>query len=442
VPTPSGVWLVDGVQPVAAFLPAITSTTAVHRPRLMDWAATPPPPPLSDSRRVVLAEGDGFAVQDGDGTPIVRVASDGGVSVHPAPGLALQVAHDGDLWLTGGDQVTVLFRPHDESAPPPGPLGEGVIVVVGSDGSRREVTVDHPVTAVAADPRGLVITVSEQPVNVAAGGHVRHEYPTATVRLDWDDRSPRLRIADLAAVPPPRWTRSWWYWHDHRPESVRASAVAGLGLLWSAGRVRTGSRPGRDHPVLVTGQDPVTLAERVRVDLGVGGVLDVAVVDSEVWLAVDRGRWVDPEHPVEVVAVTAAGRTRMVLAGDTVDITDRCRALIAQDEDTRTGHPTRERDQHGDLQAYWHQSDGTTTPLADGVTDATVTVHGGWPDTVLQFTCHHPSRPGLLLRRRVGLFDELGRPVDTPLAAILLRETLDTGLAPPAGDAHNGILDV
>lgn len=190
------------------------------------------------------------------------------------------------------------------------------------------------------------------------------------------------------------------------------------------------------------GHDPITLAERVRVDLGVGGVLDVAVVDPEVWFAVSRGRWVDPIQPAEVIAVTAAGRTRVVLDADTVDITDRCRPLITQDEDTRIGHPLRARDRHGDLQTFWVQPDGSTTPLAEGLTDAAVTVPGEWPDTVLQFTCHHPSRPGLLLRQRVGLFDEFGRPVDNPHAAIFLMETLDANLASPAGDARDGILDI
>ena len=308
-----------------------------------------------------------------------------------------------------------------------------------ADGSRRQVTLDHPVAAVTAEPRGLVVTVSEQPVSVDAPGHTSHSYPTSTVLLDWDDRSPRLRIAELPSIPPPRRPSRGGSWHDPTPDTLRSHAVDGLGLLWSAGRLRTGV--GRDRAVLVTAHDPVTLAERVRVDLGVGVVRDVAVVDHEVWLVVRRGRSVDPDYPVEVVAVTAAGGLRVVLDADTVDITDRCRPLIGQDEDTRTGYPRRERDQLGDLQAFWGHPDGPRTPLAEGMSDSAVTVAGNWPDTVLQVTCHHPRRPGLLLRRRIPLFDEFGRPTEPPYLAVYLMEVLETGRLPPAGDAHGGILD-
>ena len=437
MPTPAGVWLLEDVQPVAAFLDRTSPSSADGPLRLVDWAGTPPAPP--GSSRVAVADGDGFAVQDGEGAPVVRVAPDGGVRVHQAPGLVLSAAHDGDLWLTGGATVIVPFRVPGEPSPPPPPLGNGFIVCVHPDGSRRQLTVDHPITALIAEPRGLVIIAADQFVSIDGPGHTSYHYPTSTVLLGWDDRSRRLRIADLLAIPEPRRPTRAWMWHDTEPDWLSEYAVDGLGLLWSAGWLITGSEP--DRRLLVTAHDPVTLAERVRVDLGVGVVRDVAVVDHEVWLVVRRGRSVDPDYPVEVVAVTAAGGLRVVLDADTVDITDRCRPLIGQDEDTRTGYPRRERDQLGDLQAFWGHPDGPRTPLAEGMSDSAVTVAGNWPDTVLQVTCHHPRRPGLLLRRRIPLFDEFGRPTEPPYLAVYLMEVLETGRLPPAGDAHGGILD-
>jgi hypothetical protein len=435
VPVPAGVWLLEDVQPVAAFVDTAVFAGAGGPPRLVGWAGTPPAPP--DSPRVAVADGDRFAVQDGEGAPVVRIAAGGGVRVHPAPGLSLRAAHDGDLWLTGGATAIAPRQVFGEPSPPL-PLAEGIVVAIHPDGSRRHFTVNHPVACIAPDPCGLAITVDEPPTSSHIAGLT--SLPTSTVLLGWDDRSPHVRIEDLPASPAPRQSRRAWMWHDRDLDRVRASAVPGLGLLWSAGRVRTGAGP--DHPVLVTGHDPATLAERVRVDLGIGCVLDVAVVDQEIWLAVRRGRRVDPDRPVQVVAITAAGQVRVVLGADTVDITDRCRPLIDQDEDARIGYPRRERDSYGELQAYWHHPDGTTTPLAEGMCEAAVAVRGEWPDTVLEFICRHVSRPGLLLRRRVRLFDEFGRPTEPGPAGIFLMESLDTGQIPPSADARDGILDV
>ncbi len=436
--TPSGLWLVEDVQPVAAFLDTTSAVGTGGTPRLVDWAGTPPAP--AGSSRVAVADGAGFAVQDGAGAPVVRVAADGGVRVHQAPGLTLRAAHRGDLWLTGGGTVVVPRGVLGEPFPPPLSLGEGLVVGIRPDGSRRELTVDHPVVTVAPQPRGLAVTVSEQPVSIDGPGHTSHTYPTSTVLVSWDDRSPRPRIADLPAVPAPQLPTRLWRWHSDDPDFLRAHAVDRLGLLWSAGWRRTGSAP--DRPLLLTGHDPVTLEKRVRVDLGIGDVLDLAVVDPEVWVAVRRGRAVDLVQPVQVIAVTAAASMRVVLDADTIDITDSCRALITQDEDTRTAFPLRQRDQYGDLQAYWTHADGNVTPLAEGMTDALVAVAGSWPDTVLEFSCRHPSRPGLLLRRRVPLFDELGRPTELPYSAIHLMEALATGRLPPVDDADDGIVDI
>lgn len=55
--------------------------------------------------------------------------------------------------------------------------------------------------------------------------------------------------------------------------------------------------------------------------------------------------------------------------------------------------------------------------------------------------CFEPF-PGLVLRRRVPLFDELGRIEQPEYASVYLMEDLATGAVPPASEAHNGILDI
>ena len=117
MPTPAGVWLLEDVQPVAAFLDRASPSSADGPLRLVDWVGTPPAPP--GSSRVAVADGDGFAVHDGEDAPVVRVASDGGIRAHPAPGLNLCAAHDGDLWLTGSATVVVPFRVRGTPSPPP-----------------------------------------------------------------------------------------------------------------------------------------------------------------------------------------------------------------------------------------------------------------------------------------------------------------------------------
>lgn len=56
------------------------------------------------------------AAQDGEGAPVVRMAPDGSVGVHPAPELTIRATHDGDVWLTGG--ATVVVPPGFAVRPP------------------------------------------------------------------------------------------------------------------------------------------------------------------------------------------------------------------------------------------------------------------------------------------------------------------------------------
>ncbi len=103
--------------------------------------------------------------------------------------------------------------------------------------------------------------------------------------------------------------------------------------------------------------------------------------------------------------------------------------------------PNKIRAINGSLQTYWNGSAGVR-PQAGGLTDATTTLDGPWPDTHLQWTFRWAARPGLILRRRVRLYDELGRPAPLEYAAIHLMEDLETGAVPPSSEACDGILDI
>ncbi|MEO7130506.1 MAG: hypothetical protein ABIZ07_03915, partial [Dermatophilaceae bacterium] len=89
-----------------------------------------------------------------------------------------------------------------------------------------------------------------------------------------------------------------------------------------------------------------------------------------------------------------------------------------------------------------HDSEGAGSPLTAGVSHARTRLSGQWPDTCLEWTFSYQRYPGLVLRRRVPLFDELGRAVNHETAVIHLIEDLDTGALPPASAAHDGILDI
>ena len=67
---------------------------------------------------------------------------------------------------------------------------------------------------------------------------------------------------------------------------------------------------------------------------------------------------------------------------------------------------------------------------------------GNGPSTQLEWTFAFEGYPGVRLRRRVPLFDELGRVTEPDYAAIHLMEDLDTLALPPAGAARDGILDI
>jgi hypothetical protein len=94
----------------------------------------------------------------------------------------------------------------------------------------------------------------------------------------------------------------------------------------------------------------------------------------------------------------------------------------------------------GSMNATWLGSTGGHTLDGRGVVEGRLL--GEWPDARLEWTFGHSSRPGLILRRRVDLFDEVGRTVYPEYADVGLMEDLDTDRIPPAERARDGVLDM
>jgi hypothetical protein len=83
----------------------------------------------------------------------------------------------------------------------------------------------------------------------------------------------------------------------------------------------------------------------------------------------------------------------------------------------------------------------TSGPLSATMTAGWVDIVGDWPHTECQVYVRHRDYGELILRRRLGLFDEFGRPTEHLFPSVDVMEDLDTGYLPPVAEAVEGILD-
>lgn len=80
-------------------------------------------------------------------------------------------------------------------------------------------------------------------------------------------------------------------------------------------------------------------------------------------------------------------------------------------------------------------------PSVDVMSEVRTRLVGPWPDTHLEWTFRLERRPGVRLRRRVALFDDLGRVQEPEYAIVTLDEDLATWRIPPLDLARDGVLD-
>ena len=426
-------WLVDEAWPVAVAL------TAAAEPQVVSWPWTPTDV-RSELDRVVVADGVGIVVRSGE--RIIWVRTDGVVEADVGANLLLSAADADVAWLI--DWTTV-----DPAVPPaaPQPLPTGQILALHRDGTRTEVDTPAPVHDLMIKGTDVWVTLAEAAVShPGEHGSWSFEYPTSVLRVP---RSSLLthglgdaqRTVDDAPHPS-RARPSAWTWLVDDPTTVLLHGEPAGGLVWWAG-TPTGSDK-IDRQVVAVGHDPHSGRPAVRVDLGPGIVGDVQAVEDELWLTIARRRWLPAsrDRGVDVVAVTAVGAIRTVLAADSVNISRFASDPERPPQQQIDAHVNGMRERFAHLDAFWHSDDGTTSPLSAGLHDPSVTIDGAWPETRLVVTFRHPARPGLLLRRTLHLFDDNGAPNDQQYADIHLMEQLDTGYIAPADEAKDGVLDI
>jgi hypothetical protein len=117
--------------------------------------------------------------------------------------------------------------------------------------------------------------------------------------------------------------------------------------------------------------------------------------------------------PVALVRLDVpAGAVETVLGPDVVDISSWCWPLVPEPVDP------------------WAYVEHWCDKLQLQAPRWTVTAEGRWPDTDLVVVLGHRSLPGVRLRRRFPLYDELGRQAPPEYVVIHIEEELATA-GPP-----------
>ena len=430
LPSGGAAWLIDESWPVALAIGDDGSTS------LQSWT-WPQRPTDVELDRATVADGVGIVVGD---SPTVSWVRRGGATSAAVPGHWSLAAADPDAaWFVDRSYVHSGQPP---APPPPSPPGR--LLAVHRDGSRTHVDAPAPVIAIDIVGPDLIITVAEPPLAARGGPHSwRFHYPRSGLKVS---RADLLATGMATATPvsgsPPSSARhrpSAWAWLVEEADTVMSHGERAAGLVWWAGAPYDGDKIER--PVVVVGSDPSTGEARVRVDAGHGLVQDVQPVGDELWVAVARRRYlaVPRDRGVDVLAVSASGAVRTVYRANSVDISHFAPVLIRPPQAQIDHHIAKVREQFEHLDAHWRNDDGTINPLSVELSETAVLVEGGWPDARLIVTLRHESRPDLLLRRTLPLFDETGAPIHHQGWRFM--EDLDTHYLAPAEEAVDGVLD-
>lgn len=452
---PSGLWVLDARQPVAAVLDPVSGAVL----RLVSWRALPPADRADDwPAPPVFSDGSGLWAQERASGPLVRVDPQGVRTAVWTGGRLLAACGPEQAWCASvppGQELVAGPDPH-----PVRQLGGDSLLRVDADGSARVVRTEHPVRTVQADAEGLLVQVDVDGWTLRHLGADLHEVlrPSRWLRLPWHDDVPeQLSLAEhgLAEgfVPGGRTDAGGsgpFFWYDDVSPpglDLGPARLVVLGLVWRLGWVRGPSGAGRR--AVATAHD-LQGAEVCRWDLGAGTVKAATPAGARLCVVLGpnsdaataspaAGRVValDPASPAEVTELLADGA---------VDIAEQCRPLVPRPIDVES-YLAQTLAANGGLETYWHSEPDATGatrvhPLAAGLSDVRTALVGDWPHTHLQWTFSYAPYPGLVLRRRVPLFDELGRPDPPEYADIGLMEDLDTGNLPPATQARDGVLDV
>jgi hypothetical protein len=450
----SGLWAVDGTQPVAAVLDPLAGSVR----GVVSWSELPPAPPgeVEPAPRV-LGDGTSLWIQQQESGPLVRIDLDGAVTGVWTNGLLLGACGPRVAWCAPRPPSQELI--HGKDAAPTRDLGPDRLLRVGVDGRCTVVGTEYPVRSVQAEPDGLMVRVDVDPWQLRHLGLDTYEVVRATrwLALPWDAPVPEELTVASHGVPDGQGPRvrpddgqgvfNWYHpGVENDPLLEEAVPVAAAGLSWHLGWSMDlpSERGGGVRRVLASAHDDTGAVVR-QWDLGDGTVLAVAAVDTNTRLAVGVQRPPEPpwmeDAPVEVLALHPhRNGVTVLLPGDAVDITELCWPLVPRPLDTDS-YVEQVRVSNDSINAYWHREQGDE-PLALGLSQGQARLSGTWPHTHLEWTFAFDPYPGLTLRRRVPLFDELDRITPPQYPDINLMEDLDTGALPPANAARHGILDI
>lgn len=404
----SGLWVLDRVHPVAAVL----DPTDGRLRDVVSWGQEPSPTQLGAFRRVIAAE-DGLWVQENglDGGPLLRVGL-GGIAKATWPDRwLLAAAGPGGAWCSRPRDLPQRIDPTDELAEPEAPYGWDMLLHVTTDGRVSQVETDAAVS--------MVHTTAE-------AAWVRLERPPYTLE---PTTSP-----DMAFV---RWTDRWIAlpWGQTPPAKLSAAdgteegdAVFEAALDLIAGPLDPAATP----PALERRKSAAFDVQRGFAPYSTG---------SWPWTVhqTDEGGGVLAESVLRDERIAGGGRQVSLAALEDLDISSWCWATVPRPVEVDS-YLERVLATFGELSATWLGSTGGHT--LDGRDVVEGRLLGQWPVARLEWTFGHSSRPGLVLRRRVELFDEVGRIEYPEYADVALMEDLDTDRIPPAERAREGVLDM
>lgn len=413
----SGLWAVDEFHPVAAVLDPDAGAVL----RVVSWPEVPAgPPPTAGVMPPLGGDGTSLCVQHDLGAALHRIGLDGRQLSVWTGGKSLAACGPGVAWCRN------TRRPQVEAD-----LAWGRsdwLQRVDADGVTTLVRTQGLVQRVQAGPDGLQVLLAVQPTEGPEGTH-----PSGWVHLPWDTEVPdELTVAEHAVtedveptIDPFLHRHISWLRSPPRTPPVITTDRHG----WRVGWVPEDARRGRTRRLLRATAHASGGEEVRRWHLGRGEVLGTVSLGDRLAVTVDRSG-----GGSEVLALNPASDQVTVLLGpDAVDTTDLGWALVPRPVEADS-YAAQFRADMDHLDSY---GTGST-----GLSDSRAALVGDWPDTQLEWTFRWTGRPGLILRRQVPLFDELGRIAEPPFATDSLMEMVMTAAAPPAEDAINGVLDL
>ncbi|PRY12541.1 hypothetical protein [Kineococcus rhizosphaerae] len=436
--TTAGVWVLDETQPVAVVLDPVGGRVR----RVVSWTELPPPPPGEPVTARV--DGEALWVQNGPAGPLLRLrVGDDALAVW-TDGLTLAAAGRSSAWCTSPLPPQEIV--HGADAAPVGWGGSGTLLRADADGRVQRVHTDRPVRGLRTTARALWVQLDAEPWSLRSLGAGTYEvlWSSRWVPLPWDGDLPeRLTAAEgQEHVPAGSWRASTgdgsWPGHAYDPDSSVESGVAVRAGEWTWRLGWDGNDRGR-RPRAVAAAFPGTGpsdAAPALIDLGGRTVVAATAAGDRLAVVVSTG-----PAPARVLVVDPVERTvRSWPAEGTVDIGSACWPVGPRPLDAGS-YVRQVLDDWSRLESYWQGAEGSE-PLARGMSAVAVRSVGEWPRTQLECTFAFAPCPGVRLRRRLDLFDELGAVAKPEHAQIHLMEDLDTRALPPVEDAVDGVLDV